>query len=522
MSSTQAEELQGKIVESTNLEKRAADILTRLRSLREQDAPTHGGRVLSYVYDSGLAALDELAADAARLVQPVNGLDPTVFPSTAVMERELVAFAREFLHGASDPAADTDTDTDTGGVVVGNVTSGGTESCVLAVKAARDFRRLPPGEGSLVLPTTAHAAFHKAAHLLGLELILVPVDPTSGRVGAHDIATAVRKDTVLIVVSAPNYPFAALDPIADVAEVARAHSIPLHVDACIGGLALPWWGDLPPWDFQVPGVTSMSVDFHKYGYSPKGVSVLLHRGRDLHRKQYFVLTDWPGYPVVNPTLLGSKSVAALAGAWAISQVLGQSGYAELVSRAQRATSALIETVQSIDGLRVVGSPVGPLFAVATDCSVPLERRVDPHRWVSAVGARGFVLQGQPASTQPDGTALPRTTHLTVTPVTESVLGELTNALVLGADDVRGLAAAEAPPALAELAGAFERGDVTVADVLALPSDAVAAALRSAGLDPRGSADSPLDMAAVLAAVESLPREVTKRLLVEFLAGLVEP
>ncbi len=112
------------------------DILSRLRSLREQDAPTHGGRVLSYVYDSGLAALDELAADAARLVQPVNGLDPTVFPSTAVMERELVAFAREFLHGASDPAADTDA----GGAVVGNVTSGGTESCVLAVKAARDFR----------------------------------------------------------------------------------------------------------------------------------------------------------------------------------------------------------------------------------------------------------------------------------------------------------------------------------------------------------------------------------------------
>ena len=208
MSSTQAEELQGKIVESANLEKRAADILSRLRSLREQDAPTHGGRVLSYVYDSGLAALDELAADAARLVQPVNGLDPTVFPSTAVMERELVAFAREFLHGASDPAADTDA----GGVVVGNVTSGGTESCVLAVKAARDFRGLPPGEGSLVLPTTAHAAFHKAAHLLGLELILVPVDPTSGRVGAQDIATAVRKDTVLIVVSAPSYPFAGARP----------------------------------------------------------------------------------------------------------------------------------------------------------------------------------------------------------------------------------------------------------------------------------------------------------------------
>ena len=307
-------ELQGKIVESANLEKRAADILSRLRSLREQDAPTHGGRVLSYVYDSGLAALDELAADAARLVQPVNGLDPTVFPSTAVMERELVAFAREFLHGASDPAADTDA----GGVVVGNVTSGGTESCVLAVKAARDFRGLPPGEGSLVLPTTAHAAFHKAAHLLGLELILVPVDPTSGRVGAQDIATAVRKDTVLIVVSAPQLPVRGARPdrrcrgscscTFDFHCMSTPASVGLR---CRGGVICH------PGIFRVPGVTSMSVDFHKYGYSPKGVSVLLHRGRDLHRKQYFGLTDWPGYPVVNPTLLGSKSVAALAGAWAI-------------------------------------------------------------------------------------------------------------------------------------------------------------------------------------------------------------
>ncbi len=292
------------------------------------------------------------------------------------------------------------------------------------------------------------------------------------------------------------------------------------------GLRCRGGGDLPPWDFRVPGgVTSMSVDFHKYGYSPKGVSVLLHRGRDLHRKQYFGLTDWPGgYPVVNPTLLGSKSVAALAGAWAISQVLGQSGYAELVSRAQRATRALIGTVEAIEGLRVVGSPVGPLFAVATDDSVPLERRVDPHRWVSAVGARGFVLQGSRRRRNLTGRRCSNNPPHRHPPVTESVLGELTSALVLGADDVRGSAAAEAPPALAELAGAFERGDVTVADVLALPSDAVAAALTSAGgLDPRGgSSDSPLDMAAVLAAVESLPREVTKRLLVEFLAGMVEP
>ncbi|WP_092800486.1 pyridoxal phosphate-dependent decarboxylase family protein [Rhodococcus globerulus] len=493
---------------NTSIEQRSAEVLERLRSLREQDAPTHGGRVLSYVYDSGLAALDQLATDAAQLVQPVNGLDPTVFPSTAVMERELVGFVRGFLHGDGD--------------VIGNVTSGGTESCVLAVKAARDLRGLPPGEGSIVLPTTAHAAFHKAAHLLGLELILVAVDPDSGRVRAADIGSALRIDTVLIVASAPSYPFAALDPIVEIAEIARTQSVPFHVDACIGGFALPWWGELPAWDFQVPGVTSISADVHKYGYSPKGASVLLYRGRDLHRKQYFGLTAWPGYPVVNPTLMGSKSVAALAGAWSITQVLGESGYADLVARAHRATASLVDTIGGIDGLRVVGTPVGPLFAVAADGGVPPDRQVDPHRWATAVGVRGFVLQGQPASTQPDGTALPRTTHLTITPVTDSVLTELTTALLLGADDVRGLPAAGPPPALAELAGAFERGDVSVDDVRALPSEAVAAALVSAGLDPKGAGDSPLDMAAVLAAVESLPREVTTRLLVEFLAGLVEP
>ncbi|MGC0364366.1 sphinganine-1-phosphate aldolase [Rhodococcus sp. 27YEA15] len=499
------------------LERRCSDVLARLEALRAQDAPTHGGRVLSYVYDSGLAALDQLAADAARLVQPVNGLDPTVFPSAGVMERELVEFVRGTLHGS--------------GEVFGNVTSGGTESCILAVKAARDFRGLPPGRGSLVVPTTVHAAFHKAARLLGLELVLVPVDPDTAVVDAEAVGAALREDTVLVVVSAPSYPFAALDPVVEVAEITLAHSIPLHVDACIGGLALPWWGDLPPWDFRVPGVTSMSADLHKYGYAPKGVSVLLHRGRDLHRQQYFGLTDWPGYPVVNPTLLGSKSVAALAGAWAISHVLGAAGYSDLVSRARSATAELVSTVSRIEGLRVVGNPVGPLFAVAADLDVAPDRRVDPHRWMAAVGRRGFVLQGQPESTQRDGTTLPRTTHLTITPVTESVLTELAEALIVGADDARGVAAAEAPAALRQLAAAFESGEVTVADVLALPADALSAALVSAGLDPKDSGNgaggedsggSQLDMAAVLAAVEALPRAVTARLLVEFLAGLVEP
>ncbi|MDP3207801.1 MAG: aminotransferase class V-fold PLP-dependent enzyme, partial [Rhodoglobus sp.] len=230
-----------------------ADILARLGELRAADAPTHGGRVLSYVYDSGLAELDELAAAAIRMVQPVNGLDPTTFTSVAVMEREVVAFARDLLNGD--------------GEVVGSVTTGGTESCLLAVKTARDVWVEAGGSGTprLLAPVTVHAAFQKAAHYFGLELDLVPV-LGDGRVAADSLVERMGPDVALVVVSAPSYPHAALDPIANVAAAAAARGIACHVDACIGGLVLPFWPGLDPWDFRVAGVTSISADFHKFGY----------------------------------------------------------------------------------------------------------------------------------------------------------------------------------------------------------------------------------------------------------------
>ncbi|MBA4023561.1 MAG: aspartate aminotransferase family protein [Gordonia sp.] len=487
---------------------RGAQVLETLRRLRAQDAPTHGGRVLSYVYDSGLAELDRIAGEAARLVQSVNGLDPTVFPSVAVMERELVAFGRNVFHGDTS--------------MVGNVTTGGTESCLLAVKAARDLAAAPRGTGSLVIPTTAHAAFVKAAALLGLELIRVPVDPATGVVDADRIGAAIRPDTVLVVVSAPNYPTGSIDPVAEVAAVTGARGVALHVDACLGGFALPWWDTaqkpLPPWDFRVEGVTSLSADLHKYGYAPKGASLLLHRDRDRHRAQYFGITDWPGYPVVNPTLLGSKSAAGLASAWAVATTLGPQGYAGLVAGVRDSTDALVAAARAIDGLRVVGEPVGPVFAVAAD--VGADDVVDPHRWASAVQDRGFTLQMQPSLTQPDGTVLASTTHVTVTGVTASILDELIPAFRSAADMVRGEPPATPPSALAELAAAFDQNEVALTDVLGLPSESAGAALVAAGLDPRGDGD--LDMATVLAAVEALPRPVTAKLLVEFLAGLVAP
>ncbi|KZM34469.1 pyridoxal phosphate-dependent decarboxylase family protein [Oerskovia enterophila] len=522
---------------------RAEGILDRLAALRAADAPTHGGRVLSYVYDPDLAELDALAGDAIRAVQPLNALDPTTFSSVAVMERELVSFARDMLHGTGAQDASG---------VVGTVTSGGTESCLLAVKTARDaFLAAQPAQADgsprtlatlgfalrVVAPTTVHAAFHKAAAYLGLELVLVPVDPASCRADPAALAEAVGdgRDVALVVVSAPSYPHGVVDPVEEVAAAASALGVPVHVDACVGGWVLPFWPDaaaqVPVFDFRVPGVTSISADVHKYGYAPKGTSVLLTRDRDRQRHQLFATTRWPGYPVVNSTIMGSKSAGPLAAAWAVTQALGVPGYQAVTARCAGATSALHEVLGSIEGLRVVGLPVGPLVAVATDESVPADRRIDPHVWSDAVRASGFVLQPQPGFTQPDGSRLPHTTHFTVTPVTAGVVGGLGAALLDAAEAVRGVPRPDPQQVLAGLLATLAPG--------VEPTDAVAAlgSLDSAtawelvqrtvlgGADTRGG-DAPEPgtgpMAPLLALVEALPPAVSERLLVELIARLAEP
>ncbi|USQ79895.1 aminotransferase class V-fold PLP-dependent enzyme [Ornithinimicrobium faecis] len=477
----------------------AEAVLTQLSAYRSHDAPTHGGSVLSYVYDSGLAELDELAARAAHLALPVNGLDPTTFPSVALMEADLITFGRTILHGPD---------------AVGSVTSGGTESCLLAVKAARD-RWVSAGAGGaraggagagdagrprIVLASSAHAAFHKAAHYLGLELDIVPVDPATGVPAAADLISSLGSDTALVVVSAPSYPHGVMDPVAEVAGAAAERGIPCHVDACIGGLVLPFWADAggqapAPWDFAVPGVSSISADLHKFGYAPKGASLLLFAGRELDLARYFALTNWPGYPVVNPTVLGSRSATSLAAAWAVTTALGPDGYVDLTRRIVTATGEVSRCVEGIEGLRTLGDPAGPLVAVVADEDVPTERRVHPHLWAAACAQRGFVLQGQPALHQSDGTLLPRSTHLTITPATAAILPALTTALREAADEVRG-ASVQLP------------ADLPVPDPAALAASA------------RESGD--LDLTQVLALIETLPRETSAGLLGQFLAAFTAP
>ncbi|MDT0156438.1 pyridoxal-dependent decarboxylase [Microbacterium sp. ARD32] len=483
------------------------DILARLRALREGDAPTHGGRVLSYVYDSGLGELDELADAAARLARPLNGLDPTVFPSIAAMESDVVGFARRMLHG--------------GRSVVGSVTSGGTESCLLAVKAARDLWREAHPDGGrprLLTASTVHAAFQKAALLFDLDWDAVPVGP-DGALGAEDLIARMDGDVALVVVSAPAYPTGALDAVASVAPAAADRGIACHVDACFGGFVLPWWPGLPRWDFRVRGVTSISADLHKFGYAPKGVSVLLHGGRGQggrrrQRAQFFATTRWAGYPVVNPTLLGSRSASPLAAGWAIMQHLSDDGYAQLAGSIRRVADAVRETVVDIPGLTVLGDPVGPAIALVADDSVPPGERVDPHRLADELAGHGWKIQHQPGLVQTDGVRIPHSAHLTLTPVLEQRVGEFGDALRAASDSVRGRPRADARMLLAGMRalGYGEGGRV--------PGPKAAwRLLRLAGAG-KVSADQP--MAVLMALIEKLPPPVAEVLLTELLARLSEP
>lgn len=458
--------------------KPAQEITDRLTSLRRADPPTHGGRVLSYVYDPGIPGLDDLMAEAASAFLPVNGLDPTTFTSVAALERDIVTFAREITGGDSD--------------VVGSVTSGGTESCLLAVKSARDLWRAENTSGSrpvLIAPTTVHPAFHKACAYFDLELVQVEVDPATGSVPPADLIAVVDEHRAagnapaLVVLSAPNYPLGSMDDIAVIAPAMAERAVPVHVDACVGGFVLPFYPDpVPAWDFSVEGVRSISLDVHKYGFAPKGASVVLYRGRAHHQAQYFACVEWPGYPVVNPTMLGSRSATALAAAWAIIHRLGVEGYVQATSRTASAASDLTSVIQTIPGLRILGRPVGPLIALAADPDAA--EHVDPFLLIDALRTRGFLAQPQPAFR-----SIPRSAHLAITPVTADIVTELSEALISAAREVRGRPAAAADFGLLE-------------------------SISETGL--------PEDQAEVMATLEAMPPTQAPAALIGVLAAVIDP
>ena len=283
-----------------------------------------------------------------------NPLHPDVWPSSTKYEAEIVAMTAEML-GAQSSSDSTGADKEIRGVV----TSGGTESILLAIKAYRDRAYAVKGvkKPEIVVPSTAHAAFDKAAQYLGVKIIHVPVNENF-EADIEATRKAVTRNTIVIAGSAPSFPHGIIDPIEQLSELASQRNIGFHTDACLGGFVLPWAKklgyDVRPFDFELSGVTSISADTHKYGYAPKGTSVLLYRGSDIRHYQYFTAVDWPGGLYYSPTLAGSRPGALSAACWASMVATGQSGYMHATKKIVQTASAIKSEIRKMSDLFVLG------------------------------------------------------------------------------------------------------------------------------------------------------------------------
>ena len=472
------------------------EVIALLREAKKDDLPIGDGRSFGYIYSAG-EAVDEVKKAAITMALGANGLDPTVWPSLRQMENELVAMARDHLHGDAS--------------VVGSFTSGGTESLLLAVKTARDHGRatrpaLPAGvRPTMLLPETAHASFQKAAAYFDVEAITVAVDPETFATDVDDMRSKIDERTILLVGSAPGYAHGVMDPIEAIGALALEHDLLFHVDGCIGAFLLPYLqrlgASVPPFDFQVPGVSSISIDLHKYAYAPKGSSIVLYRSADLRHYQYFACAAWAGYSLVNATFQSTKSAAPLAGAWAVMHFLGDDGYLAFAEAIHESTQQLLEGLRAIEGLRVLGEPVMGLVAVtsAEGAKLPLFRLAD------AMNARGWYVQPQLGYG-----ASPRNLHFQIEPSNAGKVGEMLDALreataeLLGQDDA-------APAPLLQMVAAMKPEDARArfGELMALAGSA-------------GAGELPAQRALVNEVMDALPAETRQELLKSFMGQIYTP
>lgn len=334
--------------------KPADEVLADLADLAAGDLDWRAGRAFSLVYTAG-PAVQELLKAAAALYSAENALNTAAFPSLGRMQADIAAITAGLLRGGPDAS--------------GFLTSGGTESLLLAVKVARDWGEADRGitEPEVVLATSAHAAFAKAAHWFGVREVRVRVD-AGYRADVDAMAAAMTDNTVLVVGSAPTYPQGVMDPIPELAALAAERGVLCHVDACMGGYLLPFLERLDhldaPWDFRVEGVTSISADLHKYGYASKGVSTITYRNKALRRHQPFRFDGWLGGLYGSSGMAGTKPAGPIAAAWAVLHHLGEDGYLRLADDAWHATQAVLEGVRAHEELAVLGKPDATLFALA--------------------------------------------------------------------------------------------------------------------------------------------------------------
>jgi sphinganine-1-phosphate aldolase len=363
-----------------------ADVIADLVALRADDVRWKDGRTFGLVYDGG-PSVHAVAEAAATLFLHENALNTQAFPSLRQIQADTVGWTASLLHGDAE--------------VAGFLTSGGTESILCGVLAARERAAQERGitEPEIVLPVSAHAAFHKAAHNFGLTVRKAPVR-ADWTADVESMAELVGPNTALVVGSAPQYPQGVQDDIPAIAALAMSVGANCHVDACMGGFVLPFaemlGRSVAPWDFRVEGVTTISADIHKLGYAPKGVSVILHRTKESRRFQTFVFDDWLGGLYASPNMQGTRSGLPMACAWAVMSHLGIDGYVELTRQTLSNADQLRAGIAAIDGIRVLGD--GAFHLVATAADPESDREVDVFALGDALRARGWFHDRQ---TPPD-------------------------------------------------------------------------------------------------------------------------
>jgi len=350
------------------------EILNKMEQLRAIDEKKwQTGKVSGCIYGGELKHT-ELLNKVYALFSLSNPLHADLFPSVRKFEAEIIRMTANMMNGDSNSC--------------GAVTSGGTESILMAVKAYRDRAKLKHPE--IIVPVTAHAAFDKAASYFCIKIIHVPVDK-KGQVNPKDVEVAITKNTIMIAGSAPEYCHGIVDPIPQLAAIAHKHGIGFHTDCCLGGFILPWvqksgidGGRLPLFDFRVPGVTSMSVDTHKYGYSTKGTSVILFRNEELRRHMFFVEANWPGGLYASPTILGSRSGGVIACCWASLVAIGQEGFLARSQAIWKTAQKIKEGIKKIRNLELIGDSPSQVVAFGSSS-------LDVYKVGDAMSAKGWNL-----------------------------------------------------------------------------------------------------------------------------------
>jgi len=308
-----------------------------------------------YYYDEELI---KFLTEVYGLASYTNPLHSDIFPGICKMEAEVVRFVVNLFHGNSNTC--------------GTMTSGGTESIIMACKAYRDFGVVERGikKGVIIVPRSAHPAFDKAASYLGARIIHIDLDPDSFTVDLRKMENAITKNTIMIVGSFPNFPYGTSDDIEAISALGIKYSIPVHVDCCLGGFLaafMPQAGfSLPPFDFNLPGVTSISADTHKYGYAPKGSSVVLYSDKIYRHYQYYVCTEWPGGHYGSPSISGSRSGGIIAACWATLMYFGMNGYISSTKAIMETKIIIEEQLRSMNGIFIFGNPTTSVLAIGSN------------------------------------------------------------------------------------------------------------------------------------------------------------